>query len=228
MKKTLIILGIIVLAIGVFFFFIDDGPEDGSSVTKTEKFIIANPIDLEQIASISQFRSCFGHDYSGKNVDGERETLRSMKHYITPKNEFIDANAIAPFNGKISSIGDESIERGSQVWLRPDDVSSWNFIFFHIVLEPGFKKGIEVKAGEVIGKSALREGENFDFALKRLGFGGQTLDSPFNYMTEEILAEYEARGVTPENVIISKEHRDASPCNFGVGSGQEEQVFLKY
>lgn len=230
MKKVLIIAGIVAVAIGVFF-FIEDGTENGPEAVKTDKFIVVNPIDLSQIASISQFRSCIGHDYSGKNTEGVKETNRSMKHYLAPIPELEQSTgkviAIAPFDGKISSIEDGENPRGDQVWLSSSSSGSWNFIFFHIDLLPELRKGSEVGSGQLIGYADLEGGANFDFALKKVGFGGQTLDSPFLYMADEVMAEYEAVGVTPENIVILKEQRDANPCNFGVGSGQDEQVFLK-
>ena len=230
MKKVLIIAGIIALAIAVFF-FIEDGPENGPEVVKTDKFIVANPVDLSQIALISQFRSCMGHDYSGKNVDGEKESNRSMKHYLAPVAELEQSTgkvkAFAPFDGKIASIEDEQNPRGDQVWLSSSSSGSWNFIFFHIDLLPELSKGSEVGSGQLIGYADLEGGANFDFALKKVGFGGQTLDSPFPYMADEVVAEYEQEGVTPGNIILTKEQRDANPCNFGVGSGQDEQVLLK-
>ena len=36
-------------------------------------FVAANPINLSQIARISKFRSCIGHDYSGFNAVGKRK-----------------------------------------------------------------------------------------------------------------------------------------------------------
>ena len=230
MKKALIIAGIVVVAIGVFF-FIDDGPEDGSSVTKTEKFIIASPIDLEQIASISQFRSCMGHDYSGKNSEGEKETNRSMKHYLTTIPELDQSTgkvkAFAPFDGKIASIEDKQNPRGDQVWIRGPSAGSWNFIFFHIDLIPELTKGSDIEAGQLIGYANLADGANFDFGLKSIGFKGQLFETPFKHMTPEVLTEYADYGVTSENAVITKETRDANPCNFGQGSGQDEQVYLE-
>ena len=70
-------------------------------------FIIANPLDLSQIQRISLFRSCVGHDYSGKNIEGEEEILRSMKHYLEPLPALVGTNQIkifAPFDGKVAEI----------------------------------------------------------------------------------------------------------------------------
>ena len=46
-------------------------------------------------------------------------------------------------------------------------------------------------------------------------------------MSDAVLNEYQQKGVTLENIIISKEDRDKNPCTFGQGSGQNEQVSLK-
>ena len=106
--------------------------ENGESL-ETENFIVANPVDLEQINSISKFRSCAGHDYSGTNVNGEFETQRSMKHYLEPKQGLEPTNSVkvfAPFDGIISEIEVDQDPRGKQVWLSPG--GGWHFIFFHI------------------------------------------------------------------------------------------------
>ena len=201
-------------------------PGFGSGSEKgEEKFIVINPLDLSEIFSLSKFRSCMGHDYSGKNTQGDTETQRSMKHYITVK-EGVKAKAFAPFDGQVTSI--EQPERGYQVWLKPDANPNFAFIFFHI--EPQVKKGGKVAAGDLIGYGlTVREGGNFDMTIKGFeGFGGPKIfDSPFYHMSNTVLTEYQNKGITLENIIISKAERDKNPCNFGQGSGQNEQVFLK-
>lgn len=232
-----IIIGIVLVVVGImtFGFFTRGGlgpPPPGfpggvnESTKDEEKFITANPLDLSEISSLSKFRSCMGHDYSGKNTSGETETNRSMKHYITLKEGIEKAKAFAPFDGEVSSI--EQPERGYQVWLKPDANSNFAFIFFH--LEPQVKKGDKVKAGEQIGYGLIvGEGGNFDMTIKGFeGFGGPKIfDSPFYHMTDEVLSEYQQKGITLENIIISKDNRDKNPCTFGQGSGQNEQVSLK-
>jgi len=47
-------------------------------------------------------------------------------------------------------------------------------------------------------------------------------DSIFNHMSDEVLAEYAEKGVTPENIIICKEYRDAHPCDFNINYNREE------
>ena len=231
-----IIIGVVLVVTGVMTFgFLTRGlgpPPPGfpgsqnQSKQMEEKFITANPLDLSEITSLSKFRSCMGHDYSGKNTSGETETNRSMKHYITLKEGVQKAKAFAPFDGEVTSI--EQPERGYQVWLKPDANPNFAFIFFH--LEPSVKKGDKVKAGDLLGYGLIvGEGGNFDMTIKGFeGFGGPKIfDSPFYHMSNEVLGEYQNKGITLENIIISKEARDKNPCTFGQRPDQNEQVFLK-
>ncbi len=180
----------------------------------SENFITANPLDLSQIDRISKFRSCVGHDYSGLNSDGERETLRSMKHYIEPLST--QSNAIkvfAPFDGEIREVNAES--RGSQVFISPNAARKWNMVFFHINLIPRIEEGTSVQAGQLLGYGALDNSPNFDIALKKFSIKVQIFESPFLHMTNQILEEYTTKGITLENIIISKKERDADSCPVG-------------
>ena len=178
-------------------------------------FIVVNPIDLSQVSMISTFRSCEGHDYSGFNINGELESGRSMKHYIVPTDEFKNTQgrlkALAPFDGTIVSIEREF--RGAQVWLSPQE-NDFNFIFFHIDLLPELAVGTEVKAGQIIGHADVRGANDFDIGLKRFP-PFFYLDSPFNYMSAEVLEQYFDLGIERDNIIISKQERDQNPCTFG-------------
>ena len=139
-----------------------------------------------------------------------------MKHYLTPIDEFVQApNQVvvkAPFDGTITSIEGEGIGRGKQVWLTPSSNPNWKFIYFHINLLSNLKKGSDVKAGSLIGYANFDgEAANFDMALKRRGLLlPPAIESPFLYMIPEVLAEYAIRGITPENIIISKTEREAN------------------
>lgn len=209
-------------------------PSDSSS--ETGPFITANPMDLSQIASISPYRSCVGHDYSGYNIDGEKETLRSMKHYVDPLPDLIGTDTIkifAPFDGEISR-AEESFP-GTQVSLEPS-AGIGHFIFFHVTLLPELRMGSKVTSGQNIGYVSKDIRANFDIGIRQFGFKQKSL-SPFNFMEQSVLDEYAARGVTLENIILSKEERDANPCpisdygpegdaNFPPGSGQDEYVDL--
>lgn len=218
---------IIILIMG---FVLKNGPfEQGKTITA---FITANPLELSEISYISPFRSCMGHDYSGKNIDGERETNRSMKHYIGLKNSDPGSRTkvFAPFDGNIIEIDKEQSSRDTQVWIRPDRAEEFIFVFFHIDLEPELTKGSQVQSGQFIGYANIKmKGDSFDMGLKKTEiFGGPNIfGSPFNYMTSDVLKEFEKKGINLQNIIISKEQRDNHPCQFGQGPDQDEQVSLQ-
>lgn len=197
------------------------------------QFIVAVPVNLSQISQISKFRSCVGHDYSGYDVNGSLESNRSMKHYFTPTATYAFTTGrieeFAPFNGTITSITAEHTPIGHQVWIA--DATSgatmygyptpgiWNMVFFHMDLVSGLKVGSVVKAGQLIGYANQSSHEyTFDIALSKysISTGGfsQVLDSMFNYMDPQVLADFAKYGVTPNNIIISKAYRDANPCVF--------------
>jgi len=64
---------------------------------------------------------------------------------------------------------------------------------------------------------------NFDIGLKQFGPGKQVFNSPFLYMDSAVLDEYFEKGLTPEDVIISKSERDSNPCNFAEESYDERE-----
>ena len=217
-------IGFIIIVITLGFISRKDEP--------TTTFITANPLDLSEISFISPFRSCMGHDYSGKNIDGVRETNRSMKHYIGLKNNTSGSRTqvFAPFSGKITHVELEQSIRDSQIWIQPDKADEFIFVFFHIDLVPGLAKDSQVQSGQLIGYATIKtKGDNFDIGLKKSEiFGGPNIfDSPFNYMTNEVRKEFEMKGITRQNVIISKEQRDTNPCKFVQGSDQGEQIPLQ-
>ena len=232
-KKIILIIVLVIFAFVAFLFI---SKNESSNTLTNKNFITANPIDLSQTESISRFRGCVGHDYSGYNIDGEKETLRTMKHYITPTKEFERTKgkivAYAPFNGRINSIdddkGSQQISRGQQVWLEPLEASMWYFIFFHIDLLDNFKKGSEIKSGELIGYADLTNAANFDFIIKKsAGFKGpNTFISPFNHMVESVLEEYKAAGITPENITYTKEFRDSNPCPIVPGTESKRDTLF--
>lgn len=177
-----------------------------------EAFITSNPLNLSQILQISKFRSCAGHDYSGVNAQGEKETLRSMKHYIDSPQDVLGSEkavpVFSPFDGKVTEIQES---QGESVYISAHAAPTWQFIFFHVNLEPGIEVGTQLQSGQLVGY-ALANRPNFDMALKRFSWTGQVFESPFLHMQEDIVEEYAAHGITLENIIIQKEFRDANPC----------------
>jgi len=216
-KVTLIIAGSLIALFVIFSGFFG-GSKDPITAGK---FITSNPFDLSQIKSISKFRSCEGHNFSGFNAEGIEETYRTMKHYVEVSNTLAQTTGlvkiIAPFDGKISQIAADP--RGTNVYISPaKDSSGWDILFFHIDLLDQFNdEGTKITSGEHIGFANLNGGSNFDISLRYFGLGDQRNDSPFFYMIEGVLSEYSSYGVTLDNIIISKEERDASPCQLAPG-----------
>lgn len=184
------------------------------------RLITANPLDPAVIIEISKFRSCAGHDYSGKNTDGETETERSMKHYVRTSVPWFSERptlGYAPFDGRVAGIEDEGFPLGKQMRIAAKAAPDWGFVFFHC--DPLVKVGQSVKAGLPVARfppadlsrvplDRLPPTTSFDIALTSWG----TYASPFLFMEPAILREYARRGFTPANLIVPKAKRDADPC----------------
>ncbi|HEY4499559.1 MAG TPA: hypothetical protein VJH70_00285 [Candidatus Paceibacterota bacterium] len=217
----------------VFFGFIGMAVGFSYLPTSTEinqQFITANPVDLEQIAAFSQYRSCAGHDYRPPTVTtGELEkTPRSMKHYIKAKPEYRGTqdrvSVFAPFDGEIFLIDNDLGGPGDQqIWLTPDthhpaSPRHWQFVFFHINLNPSLREGMRVTAGQKIGTANLARGpeyasDNFDFAVKFTRPMHQpAVDEVFSHMTPDVVTEYKRYGITPDKLIIAEAYRDLHDC----------------
>lgn len=205
------------------------------ALVTTGAWIVANPFSLAKVIEISKFRSCFGHDFSGNDVQGKPETDRSMKHYIDtsiPWSPSDSLKGVAPFAGKVS-IHDESIPVGHQVWVVSPTLG-WTFIYFHA--DPLVANGATVTAGEPVAawpaKGALAGYQEagagaeptleFDIALESAD--GSTLDSPLLHMTPSVAAIWAAKGFTPGRAIVSKAARDAAPCGTDFNSRPSDWV----
>ena len=237
-KIILIILGVLVVG-GVGFIAAKSFSPPAAEMLG-RKFIISNPLDLSQVVGFSKYRSCAGHDFRNPvAATGKKEdTPRSMKHYVMVRDGLRGKNgvvkALAPFDGKISEIDvDMGGPEDQQVWLTPDSINpeQWHFVFFHIDLEDGLKKGSAVKAGQLIGTANLARGPdgatgNFDIAVKLTRpMRTPAVDAPFAHMSPSVLDEYAKHGITESNTIISKEVRDASPCPT-VAGGDGPDIFF--
>jgi len=213
--------------------------------------LTANFVDVQQVRRITKFRSCAGHTTTPK--DG-RETKRSMKHYFILHPEYHQENTVkiyAPYDGQIALLfGNEEIwvapERGFVPSVLP--INQWMFSLTHVKPAEGLKRGDKVRAGELIGYGTFSVSEpgspSFDAVYGKMSvppkkidnwsspFGG--LDSVFNHMSPALLAQYEQRGITRQNIILTKEQRDADPCAYRDGgpyfepkNGSNESVELK-
>ena len=202
----------------------------------TAIYIIALPVDLTQIQSISKYRSCAGHNRDGYNFDRVLETDRSMKHYFYPIPEFqgtLDTVKIfSPTDGEIIYIDYEKDKVGGRphngggLHISPVMDKNAAIVLGHINTVKDYKVGDIVKAGELVGYASLGEvGFDFDVDLSTPGGtdaynGREILGSIFDHMTPEVLAEFAKYGVTAENSIVTKAYRDAHPCNYNDDSKQ--------
>ena len=205
----------------------------GLHKTRDLAFITSSPVDLSQINNFSKFRSCSGHDYSGTNVDGIAESMRSMKNYAAPDSSFSDTKdkikVYAPFDGSIAFVG-ASKGRGVGLGLKPEVANGWVFEFGHIQPLSSIGKGSTVKSGQLIGYADVSQGAGaFDLQLyypKVINIGFSGLDSFMNHLTPTVTANFADYGFTKENMIISKTTRDAAPCKASEKKDNGDAVFI--
>jgi len=185
-------------------------------------WLTAGPFDLALVTEMSRFRSCTGHDFSGFNIKGEAEMARSMKHYVTLSLRWTPANVMkvySPFDGtvKIARTGGPP---GQAIDIESDAGKPWMFFFAHVT--PLVRVGDRVKAGDPVATvppaDFMALGANlpptvaFDTGLESVINGGPAYESFFLHMTDAVLTQFAARGLTPEKLIVPKETRDAAPC----------------
>lgn len=194
-----------------------------SNLVGPDNFITASPVDLSQISYISKFRSCVGADYSGKNVEKQLESGRSMKHYFVVRNSLVQKNEsatlFAPFDGRVIAIYPAK-GYGESIVLEPFASRGWYFEFAHVESIPTLQKGSTFEAGEVVG-NLLPTGPDsvFEISLNKPERGDYrqvyNVDSMFSHANTEISEQFEKRGINKDNIIVSKEFRDGHPCDFG-------------
>ena len=185
-------------------------------------WLTAAPFDLTLVTEMSRFRSCTGHDFSGFNIRGEAETARSMKHYVTLSLRWTSVNVMtvsSPFDGTVRIVRTGG-PPGQAIDIESDAGSPWMFFFAHVT--PLVRVGDRVKAGDPVATvpppdfmalgAGLRPTVAFDMGLESVINGGPAYESPFLHMTDAVLAQFAARGFTPEKLIVPKETRDAAPC----------------
>lgn len=247
-----IIFGIIVSAVALFLIVIATSKRENKQTDITSIFpkanaitITANPFDLSQVAYISKFRSCWGHELPGQNFQGEEESGGSMRHYVGFLQQFNNTNdqvkLFAPFDGFFFDIVPPAVtakgnEDASFVLVSPIDPNV-GFKIAGANMLPGFEKGNKVKAGQLLGYASIHNNDiDADYQAIDNNPGNERamvwiFDSMFNHMSPEVLAEYEKYGLTKENAIISKKYREQNPCDFAGGIAtnmtDEEDLFNK-
>jgi len=189
--------------------------------------ITANPVQLNQIFAISQFRSDAGHDYSAASWDGE--TCRSMKSYYnfsqdvvnnvevrskpTPGHPNIDI--YAPFDGTITYNAVDTTPLGTQVHIASAKDPSFYVILFHIDLSPSLHIGSHVTSGQMIATIGPMDEIDVAYEAKLFPSGKVVYMSIFNYMTSAAFAPYAALGHKPSDFVLTRAEADAKhyQCN---------------
>lgn len=186
-------------------------------------WLTAAPFDLALVAEMSRFRSCTGHDFSGFNINGDMETSRSMKHYVTLSIPWTPVNVMklySPFDGTVTVVRTGG-PPGQAIDIESDAGKPWMFFFAHVT--PLVRVGDRVQAGDLVATvppvdfmalgASLRPTVAFDTGLESVINGGPAYESYFLHMTDAVLMQFAARGFTAEKMIVPKETRDAAPCS---------------
>lgn len=231
-KKILIGIGVLILVL-ISLAFLSFKINESAPPPK----IVSNFMDINKIRQVSKYRSCAGHNVVPQD---EREGKRNMKHYIEVYPQLRKEDTVelyAPYDGFIAVIrADMKDLLEGEIWIAPDrgilsvlpPFNLWMLSFEHMMPRKDLKVGSKVKAGELVGYASFLVAERteptFDVIYATMGpnmrkidnwnspFGN--LDSIFNHMSDEVLAQYEKRGITKEKIILSKEERDNSPCTY--------------
>jgi hypothetical protein len=182
--------------------------------------LTVSPMDPSVVTSMSRFRSCGGHDFSGLNVAGKPERDRSMKHYLYVDQPWTATGSIpvrAPITGTAIVSVEEDYPLGS--WVRILSSKGWEFTAFHV--DPTIRDGQKVSAGQQIAvfppanapafmPERMSEPQaNFDFSLQSTD---GRLASFLDWMTPAARSAWEDRGFTPSAMTVSREQRNAQPC----------------
>lgn len=249
--KSLLVL-IILLLIVIAESFVKLYYVNSPALPKPPKIITANPVDLSQIIGFSKFRSCSGHDFSGKNDQGIIESGRSMKMYVIPDDSLKDKLHVikiyAPFDGKIAFMfqeGGADRQPSYQIYVQSAKQPDYALNFFHTDPLPGTKIGNKVNAGQLLAYAHVRGAADFDIAFHRLDSGvlvqdiGGLFGMPFlplpkydylmpftNFLSPKVAAEYKAAGFNLDNMTISKQYRDKHACDFNAQPVDSDYQFL--
>ncbi len=169
-------------------------------------------LDLADIERISRFRSGYGHDFSDAF-----ESCRSMKHYLCMTGctggpvDWLSITLHAPVDGTIVALESEQTF-GTQVRIAVQGYDGWIVRIFHVTPVPELAVGSPVVAGQLLGHHASNATMS-DIAVEHFVAGGRRLVSWFDTLDDSLLQAFAARGATRDQLIISKDARDADPLD---------------
>ena len=128
----------------------------------------------------------------------------------------------SPVDGDLYQIIANEIEQGTeyQFYISPSGYQKLTFTFHHVGLLEEFINGGTVTAGQHIGYIIRPNGQG-EIAVSISGDTSEYI-SFFDVMTDEVFAEYQARGITSRaQMTIPQEERAANPipCTLDDGMG---------
>lgn len=210
--------------------------------TGKKAFVTAQPFNLQDVASITKFRSCVGHDYSEGSVNGQVvsndpsfERFSSMKHYVTPLADAAGdrTSVFAPFNGVVTAVvpdtaktsGGASANPGSQIHLVPYANPAYTFTFMHIY-GISVKPGDRVKGGQKLGYHEVQPESaghsSFDIAMSKFNLAAMqahvTVQVSFmTVLSAQVGGTFASTGLTAATTIWPRAYRESHPCQVGPG-----------
>lgn len=174
---------------------------------------IRNPSEIKsQLALYSPFDGTIVHiRHIENNSDGTAKTVQEktlFKDGRTEDSPIRDTEGERPFSGDDFDL------------MSPLDENAV-FGFRHVIPIKNWQLGDRVKAGELIGYALVAQDSNFDidYVGRNFKYDGkdkyiEVMDSVFNHMSDSVMTEFAKYGVTLENVIFTKDERDAQTCEY--------------
>jgi len=198
---------------------VTNGRAAGKAAKQPSRLTVS-PMDPSIVTSMSKFRACAGHDFSGLNLQGQSERNRSMKHYVYVDAPWTATGAVqvrAPISGTAIGSVEKNYPLGS--WVRILDRKGWVFTAFHV--DAKVRDGQKVKAGDVIATFPPANAPTF--MPDRMAEPPANLDltlqstdgrmaSFIDWLTPSARKAWESRGFSSESLTITKDERDAQPC----------------
>ncbi len=203
------------------------------------KVATSNFVDLDPYIAISKIRSAYGHNYSAGDpeYDPSGRSCRSMKHYFdayTFEQRWSgnfgaydtrgNVKFYAPADGTLMDIKPQPSDIGIeyQFTIMSSESSRISFVFHHVDLLENLQSGGPVTSGQHLGYIARFNGQAEIVTYVSTGMGTAEYISFFDVMSDEVFAEYQARGIVSRSqMTIPQAQRDANPiaCTLDDGKG---------
>ena len=202
------------------------------------RIAVNNFVDLAPHISITKLRSAYGHDYTfgDDEHDPTGQSCRSMKHYFDAYTldqrwsgtfgSYDTKGTVkfyAPADGTIRDLVPSSSSAGPeyQFTIQSSEYPRLAFKFHHVDLLENLQNGGTVVAGQHLGYIARFNGQAEIVTYVVLEPGTAEYISFFDVMSDEVFAEYQARGISSRSQMsITKEARDANPIPCDQSDGQ--------